>query len=143
MKRDAMKDITSELSTTDLSRLAWRLGIDPQRMWAAGDRAAAILAALQEIRDVCDGARTRDGQGFSRYWAPLGHWLAEQQELTSLQAAVGQHIVLRHCKQIPPLLRSAAIGDLIATDLRRRRLPKDHRPPLTDKPRSEGLARSV
>ena len=138
-----MNDITASFSIVELSRLAQNLRITPQRMLAAGHCAPAILEALKYLREQCDGARTRDGMGFSRYWADWGHWLAEQHGLTALQAAVGQHIVLRHRRQIPRSLLAAAIGDLTAADLKKRRRLTGHRLPLTNEHRSEGLARNA
>ncbi len=114
-----MQDITLGFSAADLSQLAWSLGINLQRMWAAGARAPAILYALKHLQAHCDGARTRDGKGFSRYWTRWGHWLASQQALTSLQAAIGQYIVHRHRRQIPPQLLAAAVGDLRLAALKR------------------------
>ena len=61
----------------------------------------AIHAALKLVSVYCDGAQARDGAGFSRIDAEMGHSLANQQELTPKAAALGKYLVRKYRRQVP------------------------------------------
>jgi SWI/SNF-related matrix-associated actin-dependent regulator 1 of chromatin subfamily A len=65
---------------------------------------AAISEALQLLAGVCDGAWQRDGAGFNKYDARIGHALANLAELTEPQAWLGYKVVRKYRGQLSPAL---------------------------------------
>lgn len=63
------------------------------------DQVAAVHETLRMLAGMCDGAQARDGAGFSRMDARLGHSLASEPRLTNKQAALGLRICLRYRRQ--------------------------------------------
>jgi hypothetical protein len=61
---------------------------------------AAVLRAVQLIAHRCDGARSLDSRGFSRYDAEFGHDLAMNDDLTDRQAAAAQKMVRKYRGQL-------------------------------------------
>lgn len=62
---------------------------------------AAVLAALRTIAGTCDGARARDGAGFSGADAEIGHKLAGLAALTDGQVWLAAKLGNRYRAQLP------------------------------------------
>lgn len=60
----------------------------------------AVHAALRTLAGYCDGANARDGMGFSKFDAGIGHSLAGASRLTAKQAALGRKIALKYRRQL-------------------------------------------
>lgn len=72
---------------------------------------AAIHEGLRILSDRdLDGARDRNGVGFSKVDTYVGQTLARQGELTSRQAVLGLTLVRRYRRQLPGELLAAALG---------------------------------
>lgn len=61
---------------------------------------ADVLAALKVIAGKDDGAVSEDGRGFNREHTKIGQRLASAQELSPVEAAVGQQLVRFYKKQL-------------------------------------------
>ncbi len=66
-----------------------------------GIQVAAIHRGLRTLAGMCDGARAKDGSGFGRYDADLGHALARAGTLTERQARVGRKLLVKYRRQLP------------------------------------------
>ena len=79
----------------------------PQKKEAVAERQfskaelKSILEALQQISGVCDGARQRDGHGFSKTDSEFGKSLSTRRELTQKQGAYGFKLVRKYRRQVP------------------------------------------
>jgi len=69
---------------------------------------AAIHKCLAILLTNCDGARARDGAGFSKVDARLGKSLAARPTITKRQAALGLKLCTRYRRQLPGDLSRAA-----------------------------------
>ena len=78
----------------------------------------ALLAALRAVMTQCDGARTRDGRGFSKFDVWAAHSLLHLDALTPLELDVARYLVFRYRCQIPLPLLTAALGDHSLADLK-------------------------
>jgi SWI/SNF-related matrix-associated actin-dependent regulator 1 of chromatin subfamily A len=72
---------------------------------------AATLRGLRALRMICDGAFKLDGAGFSKVDQHIGRSLADQLHLSPKQAALGQRLVRKYRRQLPPELVAEAIGE--------------------------------
>jgi SWI/SNF-related matrix-associated actin-dependent regulator 1 of chromatin subfamily A len=61
---------------------------------------AAIIAKLGWLTARCDGARSIDGAGFSKFDAPVGKSLAAQSSLSNKQALLGRKLVNKYRRQL-------------------------------------------
>ncbi|MFA5053343.1 MAG: DEAD/DEAH box helicase [Parcubacteria group bacterium] len=61
---------------------------------------ALLLESIHQLAEVCDGARQKDGMGFSAQWVGAGHRLARRSEFTDQEARLAKRIVLHHRKQV-------------------------------------------
>jgi len=61
---------------------------------------ADIHARLRALAGMCDGARERDGSGFNKFDAALGHRLAALETLTPKQAVLGRQLVGKYRAQL-------------------------------------------
>lgn len=68
----------------------------------------AIHRGLQMLAGMCDGAQVLDGRGYSKIDTVIGHSLAAQCTLTPRQAALGQKLVNKYRRQLPPDLVAQA-----------------------------------
>jgi hypothetical protein len=59
-----------------------------------------IHSALRSLAGFCDGAAARDGQGFDKIDAYIGHRLANTPSLTAKQAALGAKICKKYRRQL-------------------------------------------
>jgi len=59
-----------------------------------------ILQAIKQLSFLCDGANTRDGYGFNKIDARIGHSLAENSNLTKRQAALAKSICRKYKRQL-------------------------------------------
>jgi len=59
-----------------------------------------IHAALRRLSELCDGATSRDGDGFSRVDVNIGHSLANAKKLTPKQAALGSKLCKKYQGQL-------------------------------------------
>ena len=55
---------------------------------------------LRHLAAACDGAASRDGEGFNRIDAYIGKSLSDQRELTPRQAALGKRLVKKYHRQL-------------------------------------------
>jgi SWI/SNF-related matrix-associated actin-dependent regulator 1 of chromatin subfamily A len=60
----------------------------------------AVQRALRTIAGMCDGAREEDGVGFNKIDTRVGKELAQLQDLSPRQAALGKIIALKYHRQI-------------------------------------------
>jgi len=60
----------------------------------------AVTEGLRYLANDCDGARRRDGIGFNKYDAELGHELASKEYLTPHDIATGRAILRRYTAQL-------------------------------------------
>lgn len=67
----------------------------------SAEEIAEIHLALRSLAGMCDGAQARDGMGFNKYDARVGHELAQRASLTAKQAILGRRIVHRYRRQLP------------------------------------------
>ena len=77
-------------------------GFDPDEDF--GDTLLAIRAVHEALRFLavrCDKAKTRDGEGFSKFDWRFGHSLAEQGVLTLRQARRAKKKLHKYHRQIP------------------------------------------
>ena len=61
----------------------------------------AAHAAIIGIATVCDGAVSRDCQGFSGTWVGAGHWLANQPAFDDRMTSIALRIIAYHHRQVP------------------------------------------
>lgn len=66
-----------------------------------------ILTGLKMLAGMCDGARRRDGSGFSMVDAKIGHSLAQQYCLSPKQAVLGRRLLKKYKRQLPEELLEA------------------------------------
>lgn len=59
-----------------------------------------VHRALQQIAGDCDGAESLDGQGFNKYDAEEGHWLAEEAALDDQQLVSAAKLVVKYQRQV-------------------------------------------
>jgi len=64
-------------------------------------RRDAVLLGIQMLSASCDGARTLDGEGFSKADVHIGKGLARHDTLTSEQAELGLKLLREHQHQLP------------------------------------------
>jgi hypothetical protein len=62
--------------------------------------ASRVHTGLKYLAGNCDGANRRDGQGFNRFDADLGHHLASKSSLSARDVASGRRLCLRYRKQL-------------------------------------------
>lgn len=74
----------------------------------APETVAAIHSCLRILAGVCDGAMQIDGAGFNRMDTHIGKSLAGCVSLTPKQAALGQRLVRKYHRQLPPELLEIA-----------------------------------
>ena len=67
-----------------------------------------LQQAIQTLAGTCDGARTWDDKGFSKYDADFGHSLARQNEWSDKQAKAAQKLVIKYSRQLPSELVETA-----------------------------------
>lgn len=60
----------------------------------------AVTEGLHYLANDCDGARTRDGVGFSRFDADTGHTLASKQRLNPRELATGRKLLKKYSQQL-------------------------------------------
>ena len=72
------------------------------------EQQAAIHECLRILAGVCDGASSRDGEGFNGVDTSFGHSLAVQPSLSAKQAHFGQKIIRKYHRQLPASLLTAA-----------------------------------
>ena len=60
----------------------------------------AVSEGLTYLANDCDGARTRDGVGFSKFDADFGHRLAAKQNLNPRELAAGRKLLRRYAGQL-------------------------------------------
>ncbi len=60
----------------------------------------AVAEGLTYLANDCDGARKRDGVGFNKFDAELGHRLARKQTLSIKEFAVGRRLLRRYVTQL-------------------------------------------
>jgi len=60
----------------------------------------AVSEGLQYLANDCDGARTRDGVGFSKFDADFGHRLATKTVLNPRELAAGRRLLRRYAGQL-------------------------------------------
>lgn len=80
-------------------------GVSRQRITAEslGLTAEEILRIHQEVRclaSLCDGARTRDSQGFNAFDAKFGKWLAAAPQLSPKMAAAAKTMLVKYRGQL-------------------------------------------
>lgn len=68
----------------------------------------AVTSGLRYLASNCDGARNRDGIGFSKFDADFGHNLASKSFLSPRDVASGRRLLLRYQKQLNTLNPSLA-----------------------------------
>lgn len=61
---------------------------------------AHFLVALKILANACDGAVTKDRQGFNKYDTEIGKSLAAQEHLTDKQAVIAEKLVHKYRKQL-------------------------------------------
>lgn len=78
----------------------------------------AVHEALNVLAGACDGARSKDGYGFSKFDAAFGRSLAQTPlaRFTVRQAMVGRRIVRKYRKQLDPGLYARIAGAVLALD---------------------------
>ena len=59
-----------------------------------------VLSCLHFLSVRCDGAKKRDGKGFSKKDARFGRSLARQSRLSPRQVVAGAHLVARYPSQL-------------------------------------------
>ena len=64
----------------------------------------AIHQALKHIAQSCDGARSRDGTGFSKHDADRGLELASKKNLTRREAREAKRLIQKYRRQVPSYL---------------------------------------
>lgn len=64
------------------------------------EQIARIHEALRALAEACDGARSKDGQGFNRLDASFGTSLARRERLTEKQAIAAQRMLKKYKGQI-------------------------------------------
>lgn len=64
----------------------------------------AVIEGLRYLANACDGARKRDGVGFNKYDADLGHELASKHSLTAREIATGRDLLRRYSGQLDPTI---------------------------------------
>lgn len=70
----------------------------------------AVHLGLQQLAAMCDGARYEDGCGFNKFDTNMGKGLAACVALSQKQGLLGQKLVRKYHRQLPPeLLVSAGI----------------------------------
>lgn len=75
------------------------------------EQVEAIQEGLRLLAGRCDGARTWDGAGFSKFDAGFGRDLAMAARLSTKQAQHGQRLVRKYRKQLPEdVLRRAGLA---------------------------------
>jgi SWI/SNF-related matrix-associated actin-dependent regulator 1 of chromatin subfamily A len=91
---------------------------------ATPDQRAACAEALQILAGMCDGARMRDGAGFNKIDAGIGHRLAQTsatRELTDGEVWLAQRIVLKYKRQygdeLAARVRGTTVGAAEAKEL--------------------------
>lgn len=60
----------------------------------------AVSEGLNYLANDCDGARTRDGVGFSKFDADFGHSLATKRILSPRELAAGRKLLRRYAGQL-------------------------------------------
>ena len=80
--------------------IATRSELDVAATAITAEQRWAILMALRELANVCDGAQAVDGCGFSKLDVAVGKSLAAQNTLSPRQAALGQKLVAKYRRQI-------------------------------------------
>lgn len=70
-----------------------------------------VLQGLRLIAGACDGARSHDGRGFSRFDADFGHSLASKETLSAREVAAGRSLLQRYRAQL------ATINPVIAASI--------------------------
>ena len=60
----------------------------------------AVTEGLRYLANECDGARRRDGIGFNKYDAEIGHQLAAKDFLTERDIATGKSLLRRYSAQL-------------------------------------------
>ena len=68
----------------------------------------AIHMGLQELAEMCDGAREIDGMGFNKFDTAIGKSLAGAIKLSPKQAALGHRLVRKYRRQLPEGILSEA-----------------------------------
>jgi SWI/SNF-related matrix-associated actin-dependent regulator 1 of chromatin subfamily A len=61
---------------------------------------ASLLAQMQYLAGMCDGAQVLDGQGFNKNDANFGHALAECKSLSPKQAVAARKLALKYRRQL-------------------------------------------
>ena len=77
---------------------------------ATEEQRDAALRVVRILAGMCDGARTLDGAGFSKYDVHIGHELAMCERLTDGQAWIAARMATKYRRQLPPDLVVAAGG---------------------------------
>jgi SNF2 family DNA or RNA helicase len=78
---------------------------------ASAEKKAAALLAMQMLAGVCDGARVKDGMGFSAVDTDIGHKLARLGELTNGQTWLAGSLANKYRGQLPEeVLRHLIMG---------------------------------
>jgi SWI/SNF-related matrix-associated actin-dependent regulator 1 of chromatin subfamily A len=88
-------DPTKAMQALDRDRKAAEVSALPQ------EKIAALHAAVRMLAGMCDGARTHDGAGFSKFDANFGRSLAAAPGLSPKQAAAAFKMVRKYVKQLP------------------------------------------
>lgn len=66
-----------------------------------GIRERVLKALVLMTSKDADMARIRNGEGFSRFDAGIGHRLASKEELTTREAAFAKHLLFKYRRQLP------------------------------------------
>ena len=61
---------------------------------------SAVAEGLSYLANDCDGAKKRDGVGFNKFDADLGHRLARKQSLNTNEFDVGRRLLRRYVAQL-------------------------------------------
>lgn len=95
-------DIEEEVATASTTRkeiVSKAVNVQPQDE-------SVIHESLRFISTLCDGARSKDGLGWSKIDREIGSSLANSNRLTQRQAYLGLKLVKRHAKQLPDELKN-------------------------------------
>jgi len=101
---DSLLDEVAERAATARAR---REDLDREAEEFGRERIAAVHAALREIAGGCDGANRLDNQGFSKIDVEVGHSLANSEQLSARQAALGLRLVRKYRRQVREELLAA------------------------------------
>lgn len=108
--REGGEDYLVPLRESPATQSASRRQIAEEAAWMSPVQSAAIHQALRMLAGVCDGALARDGTGFSKMDAMIGHALARAPGLTARQGALGLRLCRRYRGQLPEGMLAVALG---------------------------------